>query len=67
MSIELDALIAISNLLGGPVGSYYDSETKVEVYEARVERASRIARRVIVVLSAAAPIPLPPSSLFLVE
>jgi hypothetical protein len=66
MSIELDALIDISNLLGGPVGAYYSPELKVKVYEARVERASKIARRVIIIMSAAASIPLPPSS-FLAE
>lgn len=61
MNIAAEALIEISHLLGAPVGSYFPAEIKVDIYEERVQRASVIARRVLLVHREAA-IPLPPSS-----
>jgi hypothetical protein len=60
MNIAVEALIEISHLLGGPVGSYYPAEIKVDIYEERVQAAARIARRVIMLGSHTTAIPLGP-------
>lgn len=62
MNIAAEALIEISHLLGAPVGSYYPDDIKVDIYEERVQLASRIARRVLLVMFNQPAIQLSPSS-----